>query len=429
VATRLLCVGDIHLGRRPSGLTEAAAERVDVRELTPAAAWLQAVDEALRHKVDAVLLAGDVVEQHDDFYEAFGVLDEGVRRLVGNGVPVLGVAGNHDGLVLPRLADAIPEFRLLGRNGRWESVEIDGADGPQIRVLGWSFPQTRVGSDPLADLPPFDETDSPTVGLLHCDRDVGESRYAPVRSTDLDRAGVDAWFLGHIHKPDSLCGPRPIGYLGAITALDPSDEGARGPWLVEIAGRGRVELEQLPLAPLRFERLDLDVGSLEDAEDLQQLVPQAIDRLHAELCVSEFRPRAVGTRIHLTGRTPRRSALDAELARLVELVVPRDEVLYYVQKAVNKTLPARDLSEIAGAGKDPYSLLAGRIVCLSRGADDPERRRLISGARDRLERARNRSFYVQLDPPPLDDDEVADLLRSMALAAMDRLERQREEDR
>jgi exonuclease SbcD len=426
VATRLLCVGDIHLGRRPSGLTEAAAERVDVRDFTPAAAWLETVSEALRLQVDGVLLAGDVVEQRDDFYEAYGVLDEGVKRLVGRGIRVLGVAGNHDGLALPRLADAIPEFRLLGRGGRWEFDTIESADGPRVRVLGWSFPQTRVGTDPLAELPPVDDTGSPTVGLLHCDRDAGGSRYAPVRSSDLDRAPVDAWFLGHIHKPDALSGPRPIGYLGALTALDPSDEGRRGPWLVEIAGRGSVEIEQLALAPLRFERLDLDVSGLDEAEDLRQLVPQAIEQLHAKLTGSDLRPRAVGVRLHLRGRTPHRPALEAERRRLVEMVVQRDDTVYFVQKAVNETLPDRDLREIASGGRDPYALLAARVVALRAGADDPVRRRLIARARARLERVRNKPIYARLDPPSLDDESLSALLQSAALEAMDLLEQRRE---
>ena len=71
-----------------------------------------------------MLLAGDVVEQEDDFYEAYGDLRRGVDRLAAAGVPVLGVSGNHDVQVLPRLADAVPGFRLLGRGGAWEARDV-----------------------------------------------------------------------------------------------------------------------------------------------------------------------------------------------------------------------------------------------------------------------------------------------------------------
>jgi len=58
----------------------------------------------------------------------------------------LAVAGNHDGVVLPRLADALPpradvvhSFRLLGRDGGWEVADLTDPDGALVtRVVGWS---------------------------------------------------------------------------------------------------------------------------------------------------------------------------------------------------------------------------------------------------------------------------------------------------
>jgi hypothetical protein len=46
--------------------------------------------------VDAVLLAGDVVEQEDDFHEAYPDLRRGVERLTGAGIRVLGAGGAWD---------------------------------------------------------------------------------------------------------------------------------------------------------------------------------------------------------------------------------------------------------------------------------------------------------------------------------------------
>ncbi|RMF20195.1 MAG: DNA repair exonuclease, partial [Deltaproteobacteria bacterium] len=128
MAVKLLCIGDIHLGRRPGRLpSDLFAE--EGAALGPLAAWRRAVDEAIDRRVDAVLLAGDVVEQEDDFYEAFAPLEEGVRRLQDAGIAVLAVAGNHDVAVLPRLARVIDSFRLLGAGGRWEEATVEGEDG------------------------------------------------------------------------------------------------------------------------------------------------------------------------------------------------------------------------------------------------------------------------------------------------------------
>ena len=308
---KLLCVGDIHLGRQPSRLPEGVLDELRASELGPAAAWASAVDFALEEEVDAVLLAGDVVEQEDDFYEAYGDLRRGVGRLAAAGVPVLAVSGNHDVQVLPRLADAVPGFHLLGRGGKWEAEELSGRDGRQVRVLGWSFPERRVSTSPLAahELPELDRGSGPVVGLLHCDRDAAGSPYAPVRSAELESAPVDAWLLGHVHKPDPLAPPRPIGYLGSLTGLDPGEDGPRGPWLLASNGSG-LQVEQLPLAPLRWEEVDVPLDGMETAEEVHGRAVAALDALHERVFEGRFRPRAVGCRLRFTGRTRHRKEVE-----------------------------------------------------------------------------------------------------------------------
>jgi DNA repair protein SbcD/Mre11 len=128
MTVRLLCVGDMHLGRSPGGL---GGERLglldlDARQLGPRAAWERTVEHALEEAVDALLLAGDVVDAEDDFFEAYDALKRGVETLVDAGIAVLGVAGNHDVKVLPELAKHVADFRLLGRGGRWERAVIAG---------------------------------------------------------------------------------------------------------------------------------------------------------------------------------------------------------------------------------------------------------------------------------------------------------------
>ena len=95
---KILAVGDMHLGRRPARLPDQLAERA--HELGPASAWKRTVDAALDNKVHAVLLAGDVVENENDFFEAYRDLAGGVQRLTDEGIDVVGVAGNHDVKVL-----------------------------------------------------------------------------------------------------------------------------------------------------------------------------------------------------------------------------------------------------------------------------------------------------------------------------------------
>ena len=417
---KLLCVGDIHLGRQPSRLPEGVLDELRATELGPAAAWSTTVEFALGAEADAVLLAGDVVEQEDDFFEAYGDLRRGVDRLAEAGVPVLAVSGNHDVQVLPRLADAVPGFRLLGRDGKWEVEDVAGRDGRSLHVLGWSFPERRVSTSPLAarDLPRLDSRSGPVIGLLHCDRDAAGSPYAPVRSSELDSAPVDAWLLGHVHKPDVLAPPRPIGYLGSLTGLDPGEAGPRGPWLLESDGSG-LEIEHVPLAPLRWEEVEVSLDGLEAPDEAHGRAVSALDALHARISGGRHRPRAVGCRLRFTGRTATRNDVERSLAAgdPLRVIHPREDILYFVHDWRMAVQPPYDLDELA-RGADPPALIARKILLLRAPAGEAERQALIDGARRRLASlGARRSFAAHdLSPPP--DDELADLLERAALRAL-----------
>lgn len=425
---KLLCVGDVHLGRQPARLPAELADEIRASELGPAAAWRLTVDLALRDEVDAVLLAGDVVEQEDDFYEAYGDLRRGVDRLAAAGVRVLAVSGNHDVQVLPRLADAVPGFQLLGRSGVWEVERVAGRDGRSVQVLGWSFPERRVSTSPFAAhaLPALDPAAGPVVGLLHCDRDAAGSPYAPVRSAELADAPADAWLLGHVHKPDRLAPPRPIGYLGSLTGLDPGEAGPRGPWRVEYTGP-EIALEHLPLAPLRWEEVEVALDGIESAEDAHALAVSALDALHERLAAERFRPRAVGCRLRFTGRTAHRRAVERSLAaddpRRIHYA--RDEVRYFVHDWRMEAGPALDLDELA-RGADPPALLARKVLLLRGPPDDPERRALLAEAGRRFQSLEGRRAFVRHDLAPPTGEDAADLLERAALGALSELLEQRQ---
>jgi len=212
----LLFVGDIHLGRRPVGL-DAALELAGVRAdaLSPAAAWRSVVEYAIEQGVRAVVLAGDVVDHEKDRFEALTLLQAGVADLAAAGIPVYGVAGNHDGLVLPKLAARVESFTLLGEEQTWERSEIPG-EGRDVDLVGWSFAGRHVTHCPLDDAGFAEALGSgrpgaALLGVLHCDLDQAKSAYAPVPRSRLAASEANAWFLGHVHQPADLTVDRPIG--------------------------------------------------------------------------------------------------------------------------------------------------------------------------------------------------------------------------
>jgi len=419
----LLFVGDIHLGRRPAGLPEdLGAWSLSASDLTPAAAWRATVDLALRERVDAVVLAGDVVEADNARFEAFGPLEDGVRRLVEGGIDVFAVAGNHDVEALPRLAELIPGFRLLGRGGRWERAAVTRDGETLVHLLGWSFPARRHPSSPLgSEGPPQHPGDGrPLIGVLHCDLGGAGSPYAPVARADLERAGVDAWLLGHVHKPSDLGGVRPLGYLGSLVGLDPTETGPHGPWLARVTAGGGLSLEQVPLAPLRWEEVCLDLAAVGEPEELFPAVIEGLSALHRTIGSALGEARAVGCRIRLTGTTPFHRELQSVLdgAGPEALRRSHDGVLYFVEKVIDRSMPALDLDRIA-AGDDPPALLARRLVELRAGGGS-----LLPQARRELSRVAGDPRWGYQEPVRLDDERIRQILLGAGMRALEELLRQ-----
>jgi hypothetical protein len=88
---KILCSGDLHLGRRSSRLPAG----VDAGAHSATAAWKALVELAIAERVDLVALSGDLVDRANRYFEAFGPLEAGVRRLTAAGIPTVAVAGNH----------------------------------------------------------------------------------------------------------------------------------------------------------------------------------------------------------------------------------------------------------------------------------------------------------------------------------------------
>jgi hypothetical protein len=414
----------MHLGRRPARLPEDLAEwGIAAGELGPGAALDAAVDEAIRREVDAVLFAGDLVDADNRFFEAYGTLERALVRLQEAGIPAVAVAGNHDVDVLPRLARELPGFRVLGEGGRWQTELIRRDGEPALQVVGWSFPQAHHRDDPLvgadAVLARLDPT-VPAVGLLHADLDLPGSVYAPVSSRRLAETPVAGWLLGHVHAPSPLAAPRPRGYLGSLVGLDPGEPGPRGPWLVRIDADWRVHPEHLPSAPLRWERLELDVSELPAPAELEPALARLLEEAHERL-----RPdgvRVVGCRVHLTGRSVAAAGLRDALADRPPTVLRRrlDGVLYFVERAVPAFRGALDLDQLA-RGDDPPGLLARQLRALERGTEDPLCRELVGAARARLESVSGQRQWSRLDRADLSDASVRQLLVDEGWALLDRL--------
>jgi DNA repair exonuclease SbcCD nuclease subunit len=362
----ILCTGDVHLGRYPSRLPR----REDGWSV--AHVWQSIVEQAINSEVDIVALTGDVVDRGNRYFEAFGPLESGVRRLGKAGIPTFAVSGNHDFDVLPRLVDAVgaETFHLLGRGGRWESQVFERDGEPVLELMGWSFPNQHFRSSPFADFEGPHTTGVPTVGLLHADLDQPDSPYAPVSSTELEAHSMDAWLLGHIHKPQERRTPSDgiILYPGSPQALDPGERGLHGPWLLEVAPGSSPTARQIPLATVRYLELAVDLSEVDTKEDFERELPEYLRADLREISEGAGALERVVYRLRYVGRTElHRQLTEFSNAMLDDLELTFEGVTCSVDKVEVLTKPRVDLDEIA-RGHDPPAVLAA----LLRELRDPE---------------------------------------------------------
>ena len=417
--TRILFVGDMHLGRLPSRVP--MSERLPLpADLGPAAAWRRVADEAVRLGVDAVALAGDVVQGASDTFRGASELDAGLRVLARAGIPVLSVAGNHDTRVLPDLA-LHGGIIMLGPGGTWSHTDVASAGGSTVRVVGWSFPDRHWPDSPLANMPPAPASGVVTLGLLHADLDVPGSRYAPVTSAELAATGYAGWLLGHVHTPGTPSAQGRPFYLGSLCGLDPTETGVHGPVLVTVDEAGRIAMKRLPLAPLRWLAVDLDLESAADeATPLEARVYAAVARACEAARQEDDGTLAIGVRLTVRGAVGDPVAVRAAAAAMSEetVIMPAAGAVAFLESIFVEAHQRLDL-HAAAQGDDPPGLLARRILALEGASDIPgvadaaawraelmaEARR-VTGDVDRL------ASYRIIENAP-DDDEV----RREALAA------------
>ena len=426
---KLLCLGDIHLGRLPSGLPVEAVG--DARDLSPAKAWCNAVQWALDNSVDAVLLAGDVVDNINDRFEALPLLRKEMKRLAENKIKILAVIGNHDIEALPRLAKFIPELTILGIDATWDETIIKGRDGTELEIRGWSFPHSgngRYRGNPLTNFTKTKNSDIPSIGFLHADLDVANSPYVPVKRSDLEAIPMAAWLLGHIHIPGELDRmERPIGYLGSICGLDSGEKGWHGAWLAEVHPGGAVDISRISVSPIRWEQVSINVaeitsGELDDiADSILSLTDDALTKFSTSLQDELDKEQLVACEIQIDGRSSvNRSYIQSAVDTIVAnggITQPLADRTFIVTKFKNRAKPALDLDHLA-KGTDAVAILAAKIKLLEENSH--EARTILEEARKEIPTQIHNSLRHNLFNNVLKDD--AKLTQILVEAGYDALE-------
>jgi DNA repair exonuclease SbcCD nuclease subunit len=340
--TRFLATADVHLGR--------ASSKVAGPEHRAGAAWRRLCQIAQEHQVDAVLVAGDLINEHADLMAAIGDLRAGFQAL--GDIPVVAIAGNHDALTLTRAAAQFEgRLRTLGMDGEWQSTTIK-----EIEIVGRSF--TRPEDLQPAKMPP-PNLFSQTVVLAHGDMDGGPSKYRRHESRLVEATGGQ-WIFGHIHSPKRQ-GPNWF-YTTSPQALDPGETGAHGIHLLEFDPYGDLVRDFHPISTVRYEQVEFDVSGL-SLEEIEDGLAGRLSTLRTDSAVWHVRLDLVGRGRLSPTELPRLQANVQDFAN-------QGVIVEWISAA--KLRPEWDLPAIA-QGRDGRARLATAILALERGDEiDPK---------------------------------------------------------
>lgn len=363
-----LASADLHLGRSSSYLNND-------QQASTRSVWQQMVQFAIDEEVDAVLLAGDIIDEANAFFEATEALKQGIARLAKNGIHTVMVCGNHDAVALPPSVSALPEayqpfVHLLGMNGKWEYQTID-FKGRKAAFLGWSFPRAHVYENPTKGVEISLPEGLPVIGLLHGDAFDANSPYAPFGVADLSPLKADFWLLGHIHKREKLQEyPSEVWYPGSPQAMSPKESGAHGPLLIEAGSKTNIRAEALDFSFVRYETISFTLDETLGIESLSAELVRFLDRESAALR-SKSKSKVFVFDLICRGRYPDHGAVKEAMQKLLDqdnhdgLGHFRIRKVYFEMEAV-----VTDLGRIAGS-ELPEAVFAEALIALEHGQAHP----------------------------------------------------------
>ena len=267
---KLLHLADLHIGKRVNEFSMLEDQRTILEQI------LQIADA---EHPDVVLIAGDIYDKTIPPGEAVSVLDDFLTGLARMGLPVFLICGNHDSAERLNFGS-----RILKEQGIIIASSYQGSLSPvilkdsygEVEIYLLPFIKPALAAPFFPDLtlettedavrailaPISDSPDCRRVLVVHQFvtnqgnlPQQSESETAYVGGSDAVDASVfhafDYVALGHLHGPQKMLRDT-IRYAGSPLKYSFSESRhKKSVTIVELAEKGKVDIRQIPLTPLR----------------------------------------------------------------------------------------------------------------------------------------------------------------------------------
>lgn len=279
--TRLLCIGDLHLGAHP----QYADDRLGDQQ----AVWQRALEVADEEGCDAVLFAGDAFEGPHVTPEQMDAFIRPLERAAISGLPTIAISGNgkHDSAM--RRVNALGPLRHVPGLTVHSQPAIEMVGDVTVCCMPWaSTKHLRAMGDELG----IDEVDhvneyaaramvavarglreqgnGPAILLTHFSISgsslptglpVDGLREPVIDHYALADVGFDAIAAGHIHQAQQIgFDEAPFFYTGSPMPLNFGEANVEhGVWILDVTGQGADALF-VPIESRPFVTLDVELS-------------------------------------------------------------------------------------------------------------------------------------------------------------------------
>jgi len=279
---KFIHAADLHLDTPFKGLATWNADLAKRLRNATFESYRRIIDLCLKHRVDFLLISGDIFDSEIQSLAAQLGFVSGLKRLSENGIATYLICGNHDPL------DSWMEgLQMPGHVFRFGSGEIEtygfSKDGHLLAdIQGISYAVQEVNEN-LSKRYTISKNRAPvSIALLH--GSVGATgphkNYAPFTLEDVEHKGFDYWALGHIHKRQVVHAANPaIAYPGNPQGRDFGETGPKGCLLVEIEENRPPGIKFLETQSIRFEEVLLDLSGEERIDRIPLLINDAITQI------------------------------------------------------------------------------------------------------------------------------------------------------
>ncbi|MCT7718613.1 MAG: DNA repair exonuclease [Lactobacillus iners] len=258
---KFLHIADVHLDSPFLGLSFLPSELFCQIKNAIQLSFEKAVNFAIDHDVDLVLLAGDTFDSIHPTPQSKIFFANQIKRLVDRQIQVVMVLGNHDySQIDDLLLNESPYFKIIGSNEQIEQADFMTKSQYKYRVVGFSYQHNHITEDIIAKYPPK-STSIYTIGLAHAgmkQSSVDQNNYAPFTLNEVKDLNYDYFALGHIHLRQVLSQEPWIVYSGNLQGRHVNEKDAKGFYFCQVDEQSQnTQLQFIDVSPIVWQTVDL----------------------------------------------------------------------------------------------------------------------------------------------------------------------------